>query len=77
MLYLINNKCYVNIAPSVYVEVVVSKDGKITPTKNKLEVNSSTRIETTTIDKEISKIKKVEPPRVEYEIGRKYNKRKK
>ena len=56
MLYRINNKCYVKIAPSIYVEVNISEDGKITPTKNKIEINSNTNVETTTLQTEIKRV---------------------
>jgi len=79
MLYSINNKCYVNISPSIYVEVIISKDGTITPTNNKIEVNGSTEITQTTLDIELSKIKEVKeikPIHNNYEMDKKYNKRK-
>jgi len=56
MLYRINNKCYVKIAPSIYVEVNISGDGKIAPTKNKIEINSNTNVETTTLQTEIKRV---------------------
>lgn len=77
MLYKINNKCYINIAPSIYVEVNVSKDGKITPTKNKIEVNSNIRVGTTTLEEEIKKTIKTETRTETYAVNRKHNKRKK
>lgn len=77
MLYVINNKCYVNIAPSIYVEVVVSRDGKITPTNNKVEVNSKMKIEQTTLKDWQEKFVKTEPEHLVNVVDRKYNKRKK
>ncbi len=77
MLYKINNKCYINIAPSIYVEVIVSNDGEITPTKNKIEVNPHIRVETTTLEEEIKKTVKTETRTENYAVNRKHNKRKK
>lgn len=77
MLYVINNKCYVNIAPSIYVEVVISKDGKITPTSNKLEANANTEIHTTTINDWLKTFVEIEPAHTNYVVDRKHNKRKK
>lgn len=79
MLYIINGKCYVNIAPSMYVEVVISKDGNITPTKNKIEANANTRIEQTSLDIELKKLVQTEAPHSDanYEIRQKYNRRSK
>ena len=65
MLYQINDKCYVNISPRIYVEVVVSKDGKITPTKNKIEVGGNDIIRKTTIEEQLKKLVKIEEPKVE------------
>ena len=76
MIYVINNKCYVNIAPLIYVEVVVSKDGKITPTKNKIEVNANTEISQTTVIAWLNKFVETEPARTDYAVDRKHNKRK-
>lgn len=80
MLYSINGKCYVNIAPSVYIEVIISEDGSINPTNNRIEVNGNTIIGQTTLYDEIKKIqKKVDkkPSQDNYEMNRHYNKRKK
>lgn len=78
MLYVIGDKCYVNIAPSVYVEVVVSKGGKITPTKNKVEITSTTNIQQTTVTDWLKKFVENEPLHTEYVMDRKkHNKRKK
>lgn len=77
MLYVIDKKCYVNIAPSIYVEVAISKDGKITPTNNKLEVNANTKIQTTTLEDWLKNFVKNEPSYDEHEMDRKYNRRKK
>ena len=57
MIYIIDGKYYVNISPSIYVEVTVDETGKITPTKNKKEVNSNTILTKVTIE-EIKNIKK-------------------
>lgn len=77
MLYLIDNKCYINIAPSIYVEVKISQEGGITPTNNKIEVNSFTKIKQTTLNEELKKLKETEPSYDDYMMERKYNKRKK
>ncbi len=80
MLYSINGKCYVNIAPSVYIEVIVGEDGSINPTNNRIEVNGNTIIGQTTLYDEVKKIqKKVDkkPSQDNYEMNRHYNKRKK
>ena len=77
MLYVINNKCYINVAPSIYVEVNVNKNGSITPTNNKLEANATTIIQTTTVAEWLKRFVKNEPTHTEYAVGRKYNKRKK
>ena len=60
MLYEINNKYYVNISPSIYVEVtVVLKDDKgvITPTQNRLEANANTAINSITLNEIVDKLK--------------------
>lgn len=75
MLYVINGKHYVNIAPSIYVEVLVTKDGDVQSTLNKIEVDANTHVEQVSLE-EIVKNIKTEPAHVEHEIGRK-NKRKK
>lgn len=77
MLYVINNKCYVNIAPSIYVEVVISKDGKITPTQNRIEANANTKVSQTTISEWLNKFIETEPTHTSYVVDRKHNKRKK
>lgn len=77
MLYVINDKCYVNIAPSIYVEVVISKDGNITPTNNKLEVTPQMKIEPTTLNDWLKKFVEPEPEHFKNVVDRKYNKRKK
>lgn len=77
MLYIINGKYYVNISPSIYVEVAISKDGDITPTENKIETNASTYIRETTLAECLRKTKETEQPRSEYVVGRRYNTRKK
>ena len=77
MLYVINNKCYVNIAPSIYVEVTISREGKITPTQNKIEVTTQTKIEQVTLKDWLKRFVKNEPERASHVVDRKYNKRKK
>lgn len=77
MLYVIDKKCYVNIAPSIYVEVAISKDGKITPTDKKVEVNAGTKIQQTTLEDWLKNFVEIEPSNDKYEMGRKYNRRKK
>jgi hypothetical protein len=60
MLYEINNKYYVNISPSIYVEVVITLingEGVITPTQNRLEANSNTTINSITLKEIVEKIK--------------------
>lgn len=77
MLYVINNKCYVNISPSIYVEVVISKSGSITPTSNKLEATADMEIRQTTLDDWLKNFVANETTRDEHVVDRKYNKRKK
>lgn len=77
MLYTIDNKCYVNIAPSIYIEVVISEDGKITPTKNKIEANADTKINTITIADWLKRNIETETFHKNYEMDRKYNRRNK
>ena len=83
MLYSINGKCYVNIAPSVYIEVIVMPNGDIKSTLNKIEINKNTVVTETTVDNEIKKIKvkketiDTKPSPKQYEMNRRYNKRKK
>ena len=74
MLYRIDNKCYVNIAPSIYVEVIIHENGDVESTLNKIEVNGNTKIEPTTLEIEIKKLNKSSQ---EYGMDRLYNKRKK
>lgn len=62
MLYQINDKCYVNISPRIYVEVIVSKDGKINPTKNRIEVGERDIVAKTTIDEQLKKITDIKKP---------------
>ena len=60
MLYEINNKYYVNISPSIYVEVTVAlKDDKgvITPTQNRLEANANTTIKPITLNEIVAELK--------------------
>ena len=60
MLYEISNKYYVNISPSIYVEVTVAlKDDKgvITPTQNRLEANADTTINPITLNEIVDKLK--------------------
>ena len=75
MLYVINGKYYVNIAPSIYVEVLVTKDGDVTPTSNKIEVNANTPVVQVSL-KDIIKNIKTEPVYVLHETGQKNNRRK-
>lgn len=77
MLYIIDDKCYVNIAPSIYVEVVISKDGTITPTNKRLEINANTKIHATTLEGWLKTFVENEPTREKHVVDRKYNKRKK
>ena len=77
MLYVINNKCYVNVAPSIYVEVVISKDGKVTPTKNRIEVTSNTGIRQTTVKGWLDNFVEIEPSYNKNMVDKKYNKRRK
>lgn len=70
MLYIINGKYYVNIAPSIYVEVFVNKDGDIQATSNKIEVDANTTVQQTSLKDIIQNIK-TEPTRVERKIGQK------
>jgi len=47
MIYSIDGKYYVNISPSIYVEVNPTLNGDniaLMPTRNKIEVNSNTNI---------------------------------
>ena len=76
MLYIIDEKCYVNIAPSIYVEVVISKDGKITPTNKRLEANATTVVTPTTLTDWLKKYVQTEPHRIEREVDRKYRRKK-
>ena len=76
MLYIVNDKCCVNVAPSIYVEVVISKDGNITPTDNKIEVNGDTLVRQTTLQDCLNKFVKNEPEHIGYVMDMKYNKRK-
>ena len=76
MLYIIDNKCYVNVAPLIYVEVVVSKDGSVTPTDNKIEVNANTSVTRTTLEDWLNNFVENEPEHNRYVPDKKYNKRK-
>lgn len=55
MLYTIDGKYYVNISPSIYAEVVVSKDGSVQATGNKIELNNP-NVEQITISEIVKKI---------------------
>ena len=61
MIYKIDSKYYVNISPSVYVEIhfeISNKDVVIKPTNNKKEVNSNDKIVAIDFSKEKENIKK-------------------
>lgn len=78
MLYVINGKYYVNIAPSIYTEVTVSENGTIAPTKNKVEANNNTVVTTITKDEILKKLKENEKPSEEvHEVRQRHNRRKK
>ena len=76
MLYVINNKCYVNISPSIYVEVKISDDKKIQPTSEKIEINSNTHVEKITLDEAIKRFVKTETPIEEFKPRQKHNRHK-
>lgn len=79
MLYIIDNKYYVNISPLMYVEVNISDDGNIVPTDNKIEVSSNIKVQSTTLEDVLKNNKKTEMFHEynENEILPKYNRRKK
>lgn len=79
MIYIINDKYYINIAPSIYVEVVVLENGTIKPTKNKIETNSNFVARTTSINDILKNNKVHEQPREEVRVQtqtQKHNRRK-
>lgn len=60
MLYIIDNKYYIKVAPMIYKEVefkLINDDVVIFTTKNKIEVNSKTIINTINFQSEKDKIK--------------------
>lgn len=60
MIYQINNKYYIRVAPSIYTEIsfiLKNNDVTIKPTPNKIEVNSSANIKQLNFQKEKDKIK--------------------
>lgn len=44
MVYSMNDKYYINISPSIYVEVIILDNGDIQATNNKIEVASNAPI---------------------------------
>lgn len=60
MLYIIDNKYYIRVAPMIYKEVefkLINDDVVISTTKNKIEVNAKTIINTINFQSEKDKIK--------------------
>ena len=60
MIYQINNKYYIRVAPSIYTEIsfiLKNDDVIIKPTSNKIEVNSGAEIKQLDFQKEKVKIK--------------------
>ena len=78
MLYVIDDKYYVNISPSIYSEVIVDEKGIVKPIGKKIEINNRTRIETIKIADVLKRNVTIETPQVsERGINQKHNRRRK
>lgn len=76
MVYSIDGKYYINISPSVFVEVDVLENGVIKPTQNKIEITGNTIVTPTTINNILNNKKIHEQPVEEVRTQlQKHNKR--